>query len=165
MLVAVLGMLGVITVLVGVMVAMTGTALRTSEEFADSATIVNAADSALESVISDLRRNRDAALQDCFGATDQGSGHTVAYSKNVAMTAGQDFDVIVDCETNGALTEQRDVTLRAFVQGQAGGSSGPDGASRAVIVDRIGTVDRPGVALRICDWQLGQSVGPELVGC
>lgn len=163
MLIAVIAMLGVITVLVGAMVAMTSTALRTSEEFADSATIISVADSAMESVIASLRRDRDAALQDCRGATDQGDGHTRAYRRTVTIVTGQDYDVIVDCATTGPLDTQRDVSLRAHVEG--GSSARPDGASRVVIVDKVGTADRPGVALRVCDWQLGQTVSASLAGC
>lgn len=168
MLIAVIAMLGVITVLLGVLVTMTGAALRVSDKFADSSTVIGVADSALESTISSMRRDLSGAATECRGATDQGAGHTQAYRRTVTVVTGEDYEVIVDCETDGPLTDERDVLLHAYVQGV--GSSGPDGAARAVIVDRVGGVDRPGVALRICDWQLGQTVtsstaSPTLASC
>ncbi len=161
MLAAVLAMTGLLTVIAVALVGMTITALRISSSAADTLDRTSAADSALDAVIHDLQREPLAAGEDCYGAGDQGGGHTTAYQKVISFPDGESMTVIVDCTTTAPLTPSRDVTLTAFVAGQTSAR----GQARIEIIDEIGGESRPGVELRICDWQLGQNVRSTAVAC
>ena len=158
---SVLAMLALISVIAVALVGMTITALRVSSSFADSLDRTSAADSALDAVIHDLQREPLAAGEDCYGASDLGGAHTKAYQKLIAFPGGETMTVIVDCATTTPLTPSRDVTLTAFVAGQASALA----QARIEIVDEIGGESRPGVELRICDWQLGQNLRTTAAAC
>ena len=160
MLLAVLGLLGVVAVLSAVVLSMTVTATRTTSKFGDNAARVSAADSALERIVNTLRKPGAEGV-DCHGAGPNGAGHPRSYRRQISLADGRQFDVTVDCESHGALTPARDVSLRAFV----GDDDRPLGAARVKIADRVGSEVRPGIELTVCDWQLGQQIGTELVGC
>ncbi len=160
MLLATLALLGVIAVLAAVILNMTVTATRTTSKFGDNAAQVSAADSALERVVNTLRKPGAEGV-DCHGAGPNGAGHPQSYLRQISLADGRQFEVTVDCESHGALTPTRDVSLRAFV----GDDDRPLGAARVKITDRVGSEIRPGIELTVCDWQLGQQTGSGLVGC
>ena len=160
MLIAVLALVGVIAVLGAVILDMTVTATRTTSSLGNNTAEVSAADSALERVVNALRKP-GAEGQDCHGAGSHGPGHPRSFRHHVSLPDGREFEVTVDCETRGALVPVRDVSLVAFV----GDHDTPQGAARVKITDRIGAELRPGIELTVCDWQLGQQVGAELVDC
>lgn len=161
MLVATLVLLGFVSVLAAVILTMTSTATKTAVGYRADALRVTAADNALERVVNELRVERLAAGQDCYGATSNGSGHPTSFLQQVSLPDGTDIDVIVDCETTGALTPVRDVTLTAYV----GVDERRLGVARVEITDRVGTESRPGIELVVCDWQLGQNVAGSATAC
>ena len=160
MLMSVVVVIGLISIIGVVLIGMSLTALRISAAFRDSLDVDSAADSGLEAVVHDLQRTVPAAGQDCYGATDLGGGHTKAYQETVSFPDGKTIQVIIDC-TSAVTSASRDVTLVAF----SGGAADPAAKARVVIVDEIGGVSRPGLELRICDWQLGRNVRSTVAAC
>lgn len=161
MLVGVMAVLALVSVLATVLVGMTITALGVSSSFRENLDKTSASDSALEELVHDLQKTVEAAGQDCYGATDQGSGHDPAYLKTISFPNGDSVDVIVDCNTTGPLTPARDITLEAF----AGGDTQPSAKARIEIIDEVGGLSRPGNEVRICDWQVGQNVKSTVAPC
>lgn len=160
MLIATLALIALVAILGTVLLGMTFTATRTSSTFRDTDLSINHADAALESTLSTLRRDPDAAGEDCYGATTVGS-HPAAYVFPDGATAGQPGAVVVTCETVAPIGDARDITLRAYT----GSPERLTGVARVHIVDRVGVEERPGLELVVCDWQLGQTVSNAPVAC
>ncbi|MHB1139450.1 MAG: hypothetical protein ACYC2O_10875, partial [Microthrixaceae bacterium] len=131
MLITTLGLLALVAIMGTVLLGMTFTATRTSSTFRDTDLSINQADAAIESTLSTLRRDPDAAGEDCHGATTIGS-HATAYLFPEGATAGQRGSVVVECETTGPIGDRRDITLRAYT----GSPEVLTGVARVDIVDR-----------------------------
>lgn len=150
----------VVTLMAVILVSMTMMALTVSTRFRSSATRAGAADSAMNSVVNDLRVDPSAAGHDCYGSGPHG-GHPKSYEKDVTLPDGTHTTVYVECDTTGPTTDSRDITLQAFTDSDTRAA----GVARFTITDKVGTESRPGIAVTICDWQLGQAVGGSPVGC
>lgn len=160
MLVAVLALVGMVAVIATVLLAMTMTASRVSGRVKENGTVVSQADSALESTLAAMRTDPAAAQSDCHGGVTLGS-HPNAYIYPGGASVGDPGSVIVACETTGAFTAVRDVTLRAYL----GSPERLAGVARAKITDVIGGQVRPGIEVVVCDWQLGSAVRSDTAAC
>ncbi len=144
MLAIVLGMLAVISVIAVALVGMTIAALRISSSFSESLDRTSAADSALDTVVHYLQDEALAAGEDCYGASNLGGAHPIAYQRLITFPDGESMTVIIDCATTTPINDSRDITLTAFVDGQAS-AFGP-GAHRDHRRDRWRAPARPGAA-------------------
>jgi Tfp pilus assembly protein PilX len=160
MLIATLALIGLVAILGTVLLSMTFTATRSSSEFSDSGAAISQADAAMESVLSRLRRDVDAAGVDCYDSTTVGS-HASSYVFPQGATAGQPGAVVVECDTVTPIGDARDITLRAY----AGSPEELTGAARVLIVDRVGAEERPGLEVVVCDWQLGAALTSSPAAC
>lgn len=176
-LLGVIALLGLVMTVTAALLSMTLTATRLSEQTRMSAAVVSAADSALEQAVAEMRRNdavlsptradADGGTANCPGASAHGSSHPRSYEFTISATIEASWNVIVDCETVLPIGDSRDVSLRASLTSGPGVGSGSGvlGAARVVITDRTASHESPGHRMRICDWQLGQTVTPSMSGC
>lgn len=145
---------------------------------------LRAADGALESVASRLRMDYfgarasagDPPAEACAYTETTPIAETIRgpqsgryfFLADAVLPNGTTQTVVVTCETIAYQDSHREVELVALTGATATGNSftggTESGSARIQLVDQVGGLDRPGIEMVMCDWQLGRQDVP-LAAC